>query len=509
MSGLSKTIAPAEAPPASGAGRRGRMLEIDGYRAIAAVMIIVVHAWMQGGDMYDGTPVATTIRGFDAAVSLFFALSGLVTFLPIVRGALTGKVPDGKQFFIRRMYRILPLYFGLVIVVWASRFAGSGQDWSDLIHHLTFTQVYDHNHLFWLDGPSWSLADEMHYYILIALLGPPLARFAARRTTTARKLATMATLPAALLASSLAYTTIAYYGMHISFSDSIAYYNPLARADSFAEGLLLAVVLSIPGVMKARPRVALTLSAIGAAATGVIWIERWHYAPLQVYYFAIVGVFAGCLLTGAAMLHERQLLSRFLRSRLLQLWAATGFSLYLWHEPVMIQLARWHILYFRDPVAWPLSALGLLAAATIVGWLSYKLIEQPGVRLQKLRAELRRRQDHAAPARTGPPPRRLPDVTLAGADGSAVRLGDLLRGRPLLVALDGHGRRRLAEQQFRLDAGEADGVYVSSTPGEQPGGATVLVDRERLLASAINTPAALVEVDPDGLITAVHQEVVA
>src|SRR5437879_2683465 len=117
MSALSKNIAPAVAPPAAakqktGGGKgRGRMLEIDGYRALAALAIIVIHAWTQGGELYHGTPVSWTIRGFDVAVSLFFALSGMVTFLPMVRGALTGKIPNGKEFLVRRLYRILPLYF--------------------------------------------------------------------------------------------------------------------------------------------------------------------------------------------------------------------------------------------------------------------------------------------------------------------------------------------------------------------------------------------------------------
>src|SRR5438270_3873806 len=132
MSALSKEIAPA--PPraaksakaggqGSGSGR-GRMLEIDGYRALAALAIIIIHAWMQSGWLWQGQNATTyLLRGMDAAVALFFALSGLVTFMPMVRGALTGKIPSGKEFLVRRLYRILTLYFFLVLVVWSSRYA--------------------------------------------------------------------------------------------------------------------------------------------------------------------------------------------------------------------------------------------------------------------------------------------------------------------------------------------------------------------------------------------------
>jgi peptidoglycan/LPS O-acetylase OafA/YrhL len=483
------------------------MLEIDGYRALAAVAIIVIHAWMQGGWLWQGQNATTyVLRGMDAAVALFFALSGLVTFMPMVRGALTGKIPNGKDFFVRRLYRILPLYFFLVLVVWSSRYAGTAADWHDLLRHLTFTQVYDRDHIFWLDGPSWSLADEMHFYILISLLGPPLARFAARRETTLKRLATMALLPAVLWISSLIYTTVVYYALHVSFNSSFTYYNPLARADSFAEGLLLAVILCAPGVMKARPKLATALSAVGIGSLGVLWVIRWRYPALNVYYFTLAGLSSLCLLTGAAMLAPRQRLGRFLRSRPLQLWAVVGFSLYLWHEPVMIQLVKWHILYFRDPVAWPLATIGLIVSATVVAWLSYRLIEQPGVRLQKLLADLRKRQRSGHRARSGPAPRWLPDLTLATPAGTPVVLRDLLKDRPALFALGTAGQRILAEHRFRLDAGEATGIYVSGSAedGRAPAGTTMLIDPEQRLATAMNVGPALVEVSPGGYITAMH-----
>ena len=209
MSALSKEIAPAVVPDAADKARAaapkrsGRMREVDGYRALAALMIILFHAWSVGNQPYSGTPFETFVRTSAAGVSLFFALSGMVTFLPMVRGALEGKVPSGRSFLARRFFRILPLYYLIVIAVWASRYAGTPADFLDLVNHLTFTQVYNPKQIFWLLGPSWSLADEMHYYLIIALLAPELARRAARRATPRARLAVMSTLPVALLTASL------------------------------------------------------------------------------------------------------------------------------------------------------------------------------------------------------------------------------------------------------------------------------------------------------------------
>jgi peptidoglycan/LPS O-acetylase OafA/YrhL len=485
--------------------RGGRMLEIDGYRGVAALSIVVIHAYMQGGFLYSGTSWANTpIRGLDAAVSLFFALSGFVVFLPFVRGALGGRVPAGGKFLVRRLYRILPLYYIVILVVWSGRYVGTGDDWQDLFQHLIFGQLYDGTHLFWIDGPAWSLAVEMHFYVLIALVGPWLTRLAVRRATTAGKLGTMAILPAIMLTASLAFSTIAYFVMHVGLTSSITYYSPIARADSFALGLFLAILFSVPGALKVRPRLAVALTVVGFGSQFVLWYERTQHPALEVYYFSLAGLASLCLLGGAAILHERQLIGRVLRSRLLQLTSAVGFSMYLWHEPVMIQLVRWNIFDFTDPVAWPLTTLALMVTVTAVGWVSQRLIEEPGVKLQKLIDGMRARQRAGEQNRSGPAPRWLPDLTLAAPDGTEVALRDLAGGRPLLVAVGADGARRLDEQRFRLDAGEAAGVSVTDDGSAAVAGTTMLVDPDRRLADAMNVPAALIEVDAGGLITAVH-----
>jgi peptidoglycan/LPS O-acetylase OafA/YrhL len=490
----------------TGAPSGGRMMELDGYRGLAALSIVIIHSYMQGGFLYTDTLWHTPLRGLDMAVSLFFALSGFVVFLPFVRGALGGRVPDGWTFFRRRLYRILPLYYTVMLVVWSARYVGSADDWQNLIQHLLFVQLYDATHIFWIDGPAWSLAVEMHFYILIALIGPALTRLAIRRTTTARKLATMAILPAVMLAGSLVFSTWSYFVRDIGLEHSATYYSAIARADSFALGLFLALLFAIPGVLTVRPKVATLLTAVGLAAQVALWYLRVEYPWLEVYYFTLAGVASLALLAGAAILHERQLIGRVLRSRVLQVSSAVGFSMYLWHEPVMIQLVKWDVFDFTSAAWWPLTTFTLLVVVTAVAWVSQKLIEEPGVKLQVLIDGMRARRSAGARHRSGPAPRWLPDLTLATPDGTPVALRRLVGQRPMLVALGAEGEERLAEQRFRLDAGEADGVYVAVEEGPAPAGAatTVLIDPDRALADAMNVPTALIEVHPDGLITAVH-----
>ena len=58
-----------------------------------------------------------------------------------------------------------------VSVVWAWRNPGLPGDWRDLLLHLTFTQELRPERIFYTIGPAWSLAVEVQFYVLLAVLG--------------------------------------------------------------------------------------------------------------------------------------------------------------------------------------------------------------------------------------------------------------------------------------------------------------------------------------------------
>jgi peptidoglycan/LPS O-acetylase OafA/YrhL len=183
------------------------MIRLDGVRGVLAVYVMLGHA----APMVRWPPLAGRIiealvsHGF-AAVTLFFALSGLVIVQSLTR--FEGRT---LPFLIARGRRILPVYLvvlGFAIIVlclpdpfarmpWLTPGDAAHQIWEDglpqplwahLAVHLALLQGVLPRHLlpygaFSLLGPAWSLSAEVQFYLLIALLARrPMARLAAPRT---------------------------------------------------------------------------------------------------------------------------------------------------------------------------------------------------------------------------------------------------------------------------------------------------------------------------------------
>ena len=140
---------------------------LDGIRALAALLVFAGHAGL--GHVLPG--------GF--GVTVFFFLSGyLITTLLRREHQLTGGI-SLKNFYLRRVYRIMPpLYLVLVALtgLWfAGVIDGPIRPEAAVAQYLNFTNYY----LAWYGSPDapvvpytvpmWSLAVEEHFYLLFPL----------------------------------------------------------------------------------------------------------------------------------------------------------------------------------------------------------------------------------------------------------------------------------------------------------------------------------------------------
>jgi peptidoglycan/LPS O-acetylase OafA/YrhL len=141
---------------------------LDGLRAFSILFVIFHHAMSR-------MPWRTHFHGW-LGVDIFFVLSGfLITFL-LERESQDAQKVDLPAFYIRRAFRILPVYFVMLIVyIVATYLSGDATTWHlmkrDLPYFLTFLNEFAPSpNGFIAFGFSWTLAVEEKFYLIWPIL---------------------------------------------------------------------------------------------------------------------------------------------------------------------------------------------------------------------------------------------------------------------------------------------------------------------------------------------------
>ena len=390
---------------------RGRY-PLDALRAIAAVGVLAFHAYQNnrftGTDTYPWTGLPHELMlSSDALVDLFFVISGFVLWLPVARAALDGRPQrPGRVLLLRRAARLVPLYLVVVLVVWLiSNPQMSAAYWNDLLLHLTFTQVYSDQYIFWTVGPAWTLAVEFHFYLLIAVTVPLLAWWIRRSTNRRARMAGALALPAVMTAAGVAWLT---WAIHLSPQPGDAWavwFGPLAKAPIFALGLFLAVLVAAGRRLDKRKERA-TLSG-GAAAVILAGTLLRSSLPGQTSQWLDLafGLAAAAFVATIVMTDGPPL--RWLNWKPLVRLGILSYSIYLLHEPVM-RLARYAGILPEPGSSWgvPATFAVVLVATVALAMVTYPMIEQYGMKLLDMFGPDGRRKsyydhgiDEARPAR--------------------------------------------------------------------------------------------------------------
>ncbi|KQS31343.1 acyltransferase [Dyadobacter sp. Leaf189] len=144
--------------------------QLDGLRAFAVALVVLFHWFPEG----EGINV---IANGPVGVTLFFVLSGfLITRILLASRnylASHGLAATYKNFMLRRMLRIFPLYYLTLLVIWSIRYIDFFPKIpSQLYYNPAYYLLYISNFLIeklhdWSDvlSPFWSLAVEEQFYI--------------------------------------------------------------------------------------------------------------------------------------------------------------------------------------------------------------------------------------------------------------------------------------------------------------------------------------------------------
>jgi peptidoglycan/LPS O-acetylase OafA/YrhL len=140
-----------------------RIPSLDGFRAISIILVLISHSTNSLG-FPDSLKEAGRYGGL--GVSVFFVISGfLITYLLLVEEQSLGSI-NIKAFYMRRAFRILPVYlfYICVVLLWQNNIEPLGINKTDLIHALTFTMNFNEGKN-WFVGHFWTLSIEEWFYL--------------------------------------------------------------------------------------------------------------------------------------------------------------------------------------------------------------------------------------------------------------------------------------------------------------------------------------------------------
>ena len=372
-------------------GARSHIPALTGLRGVAAGWVTAYHAWHAAGApalALGPVDLAGLVGAGYFGVDLFFVLSGFLLGQPFVEAVAGGRpLPRLRRFWQRRMLRVLPAYWGQLLVLLAVAL------WLDRLPERPLLTLATHLPLVFnlfpyqvqpLNPVYWSLPVEWDFYLLLPLLALAL-RWLRWPGTLLLVLAGVAAY------RWLCWSTVTEVPPTAPWSWWVGGIHQLpARLDQFLAGMTAAAIL--PRLLPHR-RVAAVLLAFGAAGVLALAIAIGPRGdvfgavevPLVFWQFSALALLFAAVIAGAAVGGSR--VARVLASRPLVWTGMVSYSLYLWHYP-LLQWQREAGLADRLGVV-PALLLTLLAVA-LVSTLSWWALERPFLRP-------RRAQDAEAP----------------------------------------------------------------------------------------------------------------
>lgn len=356
-----------------------RITNLDGIRGIAVLVVIAFH-YIHNQTMYDswlinrfGTSASALIKiayfGW-SGVDLFFILSGFLI------GNILLKNKDSKAlfktFYIRRFFRIIPVYYLLVA----------------LFFLLTLTSLYDPKASFFFDPiplpafllmiqnfymahynhfgplpltPTWSLCIEEQFYLIM-----PFLIFLINR-----RFAWMLAVAGIIIAILARHTASNYYSGYVLLT---------SRLDSPMMGFLLAWLHQYQTFREWIARHLWWVAGLLAMMAVVCWRFYAETHPGILGHTLVAFTFV--LVVILAVYSKNILLAKMLSNAFLLEMGKLSYFIYLYHQFVNGLL---HLVFLkqRTPILDSYLSIGVTVISLVITYLmamlSFKFIERPAI----------------------------------------------------------------------------------------------------------------------------------
>jgi peptidoglycan/LPS O-acetylase OafA/YrhL len=363
---------------------------LDGIRGTAILAVLLFHFFTpENRDGLANAAVSWLFSYGALGVDLFFVLSGF-----LITGILYDARADEhyfRNFYMRRLLRIFPLYYGvLVIIFFVAPLIPElrGSELTDLATHQSWAWLYAVNiYLAIHDGwvlsyieHFWSLAVEEQFYLIW-----PLAVWL------------LAAKPRIFLTFAFIVAAASFVGR---IAAALAGAGPVVlevltpfQLDALAIGGFFAVFLRQPGGESGARRLVVPLALAGLGLLVIQYSAR-HFTSRgnlleSVRHGAFHLLLAALLLKGVLAPASSRWM-RILLSRPLSFLGKYSYGLYVYHHFLSYYFSSHHTdltlaarLGCSNMTALVLQALVGIAISIVLAWLSYEFFEKHFLRLKR------------------------------------------------------------------------------------------------------------------------------
>ena len=366
---------------------------LDGIRAIAILIIVWYHIWQQSWLEPAIGPINLDwlVRNGSILVDMMILLSGFCLFLPYAREMVLGeKTGHCREFYIKRVARIVPSYYVslLIVLLFFALPQGEYTDnlpflRNDLLSHLTFTHnlfedVVLGTHL---NGVLWTIAVEVQFYIIFPLLAKC---FRKQPILTYIGMVAVGLISSYLISSRFDTLVQPLYVNHTLTFFSV-----------FANGMLGAWVYVLYAKKRKKKTLAEGILGIAMAVGGIVIFRhfcdwrltcgsetKWQVENRYLLSLLFLLIVVGTILS-------MRWFQKIWNNRLMTFLAGISFNLYICHQYIAVKLKEFRIPYWPGEelpnmtgnVEWQrkYSVLVLVVSVAVATAMTY-LVERPAAK---------------------------------------------------------------------------------------------------------------------------------
>ena len=398
---------------------------LDGVRGFACLMVIWFHIYRIPRDLHIWDPSTSTYPLLDSflffgrnGVTLFFVLSGFLLFLPFAKALLfEQKWPSTQQFYLRRVFRILPAYYLaliLIVLLFQHQYL-QPQHLQEL--GLFFVMFMDSSQATFkqLNAPFWTLAIEWQYYMLLPWLALGMRQVVWRVKQGYRLPATISFLLVLIAWGLFSRYFGTYFQQHPSETVlvprsvlNIILFFTFGVSGKYLEDFSVGMLLSLCFTYTQHPSVSSRIRIVFHKLSPWLWgtgllcllpLVLWYYNqrfintwllfshPLFYTYFYLVSELCLSLAFGLclfALLFGSIRLKRLFEWSPLRQVGMISYSLYMWHLPFIFIFILWGqplLKGWSPEQSYGVYWLWILLVVIPFCALFFILVEKPGMKL--------------------------------------------------------------------------------------------------------------------------------